>query len=97
MELQSFIDSLELSYQVAFVPKPSTFKLDGETLKSHPMLDWKIVLGRGSHKIETDYHQGIGHLPRYPQGGLATMHDVEIAEHAFTHGAIRPFRGRILP
>lgn len=92
MELQELIDSLGISFEATFVPKPETFKLDRETLRTNPMLDWKIEIRRGGQVFSTEYHQGIGHLPNYPQGGLKTGHDAEIAEDAFKTGRIRSLK-----
>ena len=61
---QKFIDSLDLEYEVKFVPQ-SRSRNAGE---DQPSLNWEITVGDGEHEIQTDYMQGIGHLPGNQQG-----------------------------
>ena len=57
-EIDSFLESLNLTYTVRFVPQ----SLSRNAGKDY-CLNWKIsISSKGSAQINTDYMQGIGHL-----------------------------------
>lgn len=64
-EEQARADKLfdELGMKTTFVP----WSLSRHAGKKRPCLNWKIVLSRPgrSAKVETDYCQGIGHIPNF--------------------------------
>lgn len=60
-ERDAFIQSLGLSYSARFVPQSQSRNAGDKS----PSLNWKITIGKGSAQIETDYFQGIWHLPGY--------------------------------
>lgn len=64
-ELDAYIASLNLVYNVTFVPQ-SASRNAGSKDKS---LNWRIVLGdaKRPNALTTDYSQGIGHVPGYVQ------------------------------
>lgn len=60
-EAQKYVDSLKLEYEAEFVPfDRSRFKNEPQ-----PCLNWKITISNGCDLIETDYMQGVGHIPGY--------------------------------
>jgi hypothetical protein len=58
--LESFVNSLGLTYEAKFIPQ-SQSRNAGE----NPCLNWKITFKKGRQEYITDYMQGIGHLPNY--------------------------------
>lgn len=57
-ELQTYLDSLGLSYIPTFRPTPQP------GVKS-PQLHWLITLERGKERMTFDYHQGMAHVEGY--------------------------------
>ena len=57
-ELQTYLDSLGLTYIPTFRPTPQP----GEKF---PQLHWLITLERGKERMTFDYHQGMGHVVGY--------------------------------
>lgn len=58
-ELDAFIDSLKLEYNVVFIPQ-SVSRNAGQTDRS---LNWMISIRANGVVLSTEYMQGIGHLP----------------------------------
>lgn len=71
-DLDAAIAALGLTYEASFVPQ-SMSRNAGET---HRSLNWKIRIGREGSKVTivTDYMQGIGHVPGYPQSLPKTLY-----------------------
>ena len=67
---QQYVDSLDIQYQAEFVPQ-SRSRNAGDR---HPSLNWRVTVG--DPPIETDYMQGIAHMPGYKHSErLALYHD----------------------
>lgn len=83
-ELDAAIANLHLDYTARFVPKSQSRNKD----KEEPSLNWKITLRRvdagAGTTLETDYMQGIGHVPGYSQGDTSKHHTDRIAQAAVT-------------
>jgi hypothetical protein len=69
-ELQKAIDDLALEYVAEFVPQSQSRNRD----EKDPSLNWKVKITRGGQTLETDYTQGVGHLPGY-NFGLSKKYD----------------------
>jgi hypothetical protein len=65
--LAAAVDALGLTYTATFVPQ-SKSRNKGE---KHPSLNWRVKLSKGAYTLETDYMQGIAHVPGYIQSRLA--------------------------
>jgi|SRR5215831_1702594 len=59
--LDQYIAELGIAYTAAFV-RQSASRNSGEKNKS---LNWRVSLVRGKYRLDTDYMQGIGHVPGY--------------------------------
>lgn len=65
-ELDAYIQNLNLEYSARFIPQNESRNKD----QKDPSLNWKITLKRrgpvlSGEILETDYMQGIGHVPDY--------------------------------
>lgn len=68
-ELDAFIASLPIAYSAAFVPKSQSRNRDEKA----PSINWRVSLVRTiaarldteAARLDTDYTQGIGHVPGY--------------------------------
>jgi hypothetical protein len=60
-ELDAFIASLGLDYTTDFVPLSKS----RNAKEKHPTINWRVAVAKGAQRIETDYSQGVGHLPHY--------------------------------
>lgn len=58
-----FIASLGIKYTARFVPQANSRNRN----EKDPSLNWLVTLEANGQKIETDYMQGIGHVPGRPQ------------------------------
>lgn len=68
---KAFLQSLDgLTYSASFVPQ-SLSRNAGEKAKT---LNWRIRIARGGTELVTDYMQGIGHVPFYPQNMPRTLY-----------------------
>ena len=68
-QAQQYVDSLDLKYKAEFIPQSQSRNKDNK----HPSLNWRVTLG----SIETDYMQGIGHLPGYKHSARLTVYEDE--------------------
>lgn len=60
-ELNDFIASLGLSYSAKFIPQSQSRNAKEKNLS----LNWIVSISKGNTAINTDYMQGIAHLPLY--------------------------------
>ncbi len=60
-ELDSYIAQLPITYSAVFVPQSQSRNAKEKNLS----INWKITLQNGRSILETDYMQGIGHIPNY--------------------------------
>lgn len=56
-----FIASLAIDYSATFIPQSVSRNRD----EKNKSLNWRVKLSRNGVSIETDYMQGIGHVPGY--------------------------------
>lgn len=69
---QKLIEDNKLSLEAVFVPLSQSRNKD----KKNKSLNWKVTLLKGTYKIlTTDYSKGIGHVPKYIQGGFKLAYD----------------------
>lgn len=61
------IAALGLTYSAAFVPLSQSRNKDKVTSRkpSDWSLNWRVSIGKNGRSIETDYMQGIAHIPGY--------------------------------
>lgn len=60
-KIMALIETLGLTYTAKFI----SFIQSRNKAEKNPSLNWIITISKGDQKIETDYMQGIGHLPKY--------------------------------
>lgn len=69
--LDAYIASLGLTYEAKFYPQHQTRSRDDK----HPSLNWEIKLSKFNLVLETDYMQGIAHMPKYYQGPFKSNYE----------------------
>ena len=75
---QAFCDSLKVPYAAQFVPQSLSRNADSE----HKSLNWAISFGG----LQTDYMQGIGHLPGYNFGNRSVSYQDRVRDFACEQG-----------
>lgn len=66
-ELKQFVESLNLEYMATFVPFSMSRNAKPIKSVSDYSINWKVFLKKGYRHLETDYMEGIGHLPKNMQ------------------------------
>lgn len=74
-ELQTYLDSLVLTYIPTFRPTP-------QPNQKSPQLHWLIILERGKERMTFDYHQGMAHVKGY-QDYHKTQFDTRCAQACY--------------
>ena len=74
-ELTEILDGIELNYSAVFVPQSRSRTPDQERI------NWRIKLG----PVETDYSEGIGHLPKSSGKDLYLMRRTLDVDSAIKH------------
>lgn len=62
-QLDTLIASLGITYQATFIPFSKSRNAKPDPKISELSTNWKVALAKGGVTFETDYQQGIGHLP----------------------------------
>jgi hypothetical protein len=93
---QAYVDSLDIPYNATFVPQSMSRNAD----EKNPSINWLVSFG----SIQTDYMQGIAHMPGYK---FYTRRTLEIADREkaaaeqgkyftrYSHGGL--FGGKKIP
>jgi hypothetical protein len=84
--LAATIEGLGLTYSARFVPQSQSRNKD----EKDPCLNWVVTLGRGRQQIETDYMQGIAHLPGYCHSSANKLIEAEAIHRAAETGKWNP-------
>lgn len=87
-KLDSYISRLDLEYSAVFVPfSKSRSAKEIKTLSDYS-INWKVTIKSPSGSIETDYMQGIGHLPArmYHPISRPTQEDYATVKYACENG-----------
>lgn len=84
-ELKSFIESLNIEYNAVFVP----FSVSRNAKEKRYSINWKVYLKKNHTILETDYMQGVGHLPKNMQPASfmrTTMHELQLIKKGCEEG-----------
>ena len=73
-EIKKAIEALGLTYHAEFVPQKFSRNADSKT----PSLNWRVTISKNGTFINTDYMQGIGHIPGYQKMDKGTKRKNEI-------------------
>lgn len=88
-ELNQFVESLNLEYMATFVPFSMSRSAKPIKSVSDYSINWKVFLKKGYKHLETDYMQGIGHLPKnmQPKGSnRLSLAEEKTLLHGVEHG-----------
>ena len=87
---QKYVDGLEIPYTATFVPQ----SMSRNTADKNLSLNWLVSFGN----IQTDYMQGIGHMPGYVHNfGRQTIDERDREKYAAEKGKTYRRHGNILP
>lgn len=78
----------DLEYRAEFVPQSKSRNAGDKS----PSLNWRVTFSRNGRTLETDYMQGIGHLPGYDHSRKDVDYRRYITHVVETGNALPPLR-----
>jgi hypothetical protein len=84
--LKAAVDALGLEYRAEFVPFSKSRNAKKATKPGDYSLNWRVTISKGARRLETDYMQGIGHIPWHQHKARYSIDEWEALKYACEQG-----------